>query len=206
MLGATKLVAERLTTSAEYFKGPKTTKFSSVRFGNVVGSSGSVLELFKKQVSCGGPVTLTHPDMTRFIMTISQAVNLVLQSVKDMLGGEVFILKMPVMKLSDLMEVVIEEEAPKHNLLASQIAVKVIGLRAGEKMHEALMTEEESRNALETPASYIVLPDPNNPYMGFDTKSYKGAKKITERMYGSRDSILLTKCELRALLKKGGVL
>ena len=87
-MGATKLLAERLISSAQYFKGNKRTIFSSVRFGNVIGSRGSVIDLFKKQIENGSSITITDPNMTRFIMSLRQAVQLVLETANEMQGGE----------------------------------------------------------------------------------------------------------------------
>ena len=201
-MGATKLLAERLIASAQYYKGKKRTIFSSVRFGNVMGSRGSVVELFKTQINKGGPITLTHPDMTRFIMSISQAVTLVLKTAEKMKGGETFILKMPVFKLKDLLEVIVEEVAPKYNFQSKDIIIKTIGLRAGEKMYEDLMTKEDSFNALETPDSFIVLSEINIEYPPEVKKEYDKSKKAFNVAYSSREITPLTKKELKDLLKK----
>lgn len=112
VLGASKLLAERLTASANLYKGRRKTKFSCVRFGNVLNSQGSILPTFTEQVKRGGPVTLTHPDMTRFIMTIDKAIELVLKAALLSKGGETFILKMSGLRIEDLAKAVIEEMAP----------------------------------------------------------------------------------------------
>lgn len=205
-MGATKLLAERLTIAAEYYKGNKRTIFSSVRFGNVLGSRGSILELFKQQIKQGGPITITNPDMTRFIMSISQAVNLVLKTALYMQRGELFILKMPVLRLGDLADAVIEEYSKKYNLPLSRIKKKIIGLRPGERMHEDLMTEEESNNALETDELFIVIPELNLP--GFIKKKieYSKSKKAIKLPYNSKEITPLTKEKLRDLLIKEGMI
>jgi FlaA1/EpsC-like NDP-sugar epimerase len=199
-MGATKLLSERIVTAAQYYKGNKKTLFSSVRFGNVVGSRGSVIDLFEKQIKKGGPVTLTHPDMTRFIMTLPQAVSLVLKTAAEAQGGEIFILKMPVFKLKDLSETLIEEIAPKHNLAPKAVKVKVIGLRPGEKMHESLMTEEESTKSLETQEMFILLSELIIPNMSELKRVYKNAKMTSKNVYASSKEKPLTKEELRTLL------
>lgn len=155
--GATKLTAERLISAANYQKGPKTTIFSSVRFGNVMGSRGSVIPLFKKQILEQGRVTVTNPNMYRYMMTPSQAISLMLKANQLATGGEVFVLKMPVVLLRDLVDVMIEEMTRKYQL-AKPIDIQVIGLRPGEKMYEELMTEDEARVALETEDMYILRP------------------------------------------------
>jgi len=111
-MGSTKLVAERLISAADYHKGARRTLFASVRFGNVMGSRGSVIPLFKQQIFQGGPVTVTVPEMTRFMMTLGDAVNLTLEAARRVIGGEVFVLKMPVVRVQDLAEVIIEDFSP----------------------------------------------------------------------------------------------
>lgn len=153
--GATKLTAERLISAAEYQKGPKSTVFSSVRFGNVIGSRGSVIPLFKKQILEKGHVTVTDLKMVRYMMTPEQAISLMLKANDLACGGEVFVLKMPIVRLSDLVEVVIEETKKKY-YIKSDIDIKEIGLRPGEKMYEELMTPDEQRVSLETADMYII--------------------------------------------------
>jgi UDP-N-acetylglucosamine 4,6-dehydratase len=153
--GATKLTAERLISAAQYQKGSKSTVFSSVRFGNVMGSRGSVIPLFKNQILETGSVTVTDINMIRYMMTPSQAIALMLKANELAHGGEVFVLKMPIVRLSDLVEVLIEEITKKYHI-NKEIQVNSIGLRPGEKMYEELMTEEEYRFSLETDEMYIV--------------------------------------------------
>ncbi|MFC5700873.1 polysaccharide biosynthesis protein [Cohnella faecalis] len=153
--GASKLMAERLISSAEYQKGPKQTTFAAVRFGNVMGSRGSVIPLFYKQILENRSVTVTDLSMTRYMMTATQAVTLMLKANEISLGGEVFVLKMPTILLADLVDVLIEEVSQKHNL-TDEIVRREIGLRPGEKRYEELMTEEEKLHAWETSDMYIV--------------------------------------------------
>ncbi|WP_248929428.1 UDP-N-acetylglucosamine 4,6-dehydratase family protein [Paenibacillus hamazuiensis] len=154
--GATKLTAERLISAAEYQKGPKTTIFSSVRFGNVMGSRGSVIPLFKKQIIEDKVITVTDLNMVRYMMTPSQATSLVLEANILAEGGEVFVLKMPVVKLSDLVKVMIEEISLKNNIDPREVKVKETGLRPGEKMYEELMTDDEARISAELPDMYVI--------------------------------------------------
>ncbi|EHS55361.1 UDP-N-acetylglucosamine 4,6-dehydratase family protein [Paenibacillus sp. Aloe-11] len=153
--GATKLTAERLISASEYQKGSKSTIFSSVRFGNVMGSRGSVIPLFKKQILENGEITITDPEMLRYMMTPSQAIELILQANEDAQGGEVFVLKMPVVRIGDLAEALIKVFLEKSGI-KTKVEVKRIGLRPGEKMFEELMTEDERLNALETEQMYII--------------------------------------------------
>ncbi|WP_018931034.1 SDR family NAD(P)-dependent oxidoreductase [Gracilibacillus lacisalsi] len=155
--GASKLTAERLISAADYQKGPRRTIFSSVRFGNVMGSRGSVIPLFKKQILEEKEITVTNEKMYRYMMTPFQAVSLILKANKLANGGEVFILKMPNIKLNDLVEVITEELTKKYNIKQS-INIKKIGLRPGEKMYEQLMTEGEALKVLELDEMYILTP------------------------------------------------
>lgn len=156
VMGATKLLAEKMMTSAMHFAGAHPIRFASVRFGNVLASRGSVLPLLCTQIQRGGPVTLTHPDMVRFFMSIPQATELTFRAMESMEGGELFILKMPVVKLGDLVDVLIEEVAPRYGRDPSSIQRRIVGIRPGEKMHELLMTEEEAQYALEEDEMFIV--------------------------------------------------
>lgn len=200
-MGATKMVAERLISAAEFHKGSRRTLFASVRFGNVMGSRGSVIPLFKKQIFGGKPVTVTVPEMSRFMMTLEQAVQLTLEAARLVLGGEVFVLKMPVVRLQDLAEVMIENFAPLAGRRSEEIPVEYIGLRPGEKMYEELMTTEEARFALEFSNLFAVPPQ----FSG-KTYQYAGSKPAEIKPYCSIDQIPLTKEEVRALLWQEGLI
>ncbi len=199
VMGATKLLAERLTTAANLYKGKRKTAFSVVRFGNVLNSRGSLLPLIKNQIKNGGPVTLTDPNMTRFVMSIHDAVNLVLKAGMLAKGGEIFILKMPAVNILDLVEVIVEELASKYGYSPDDIKVKIIGKRPGEKLFEELMTEEEVITAYELEDMYIIFPKegPNNPGPALNTKLKK---------YTSLEARHLSKEELKTILKKIGYL
>ena len=159
--GATKLTAERLISAAEFHKGSKSTIFSSVRFGNVMGSRGSVIPLFKKQILEQRKITLTDPNMLRYMMTPSQAIELILKANKLAAGGEVFVLKMPLVRMGDLAEVVIEEITSTYDI-TEYISIEEIGLRPGEKRFEELLTDDEVRVACETDEMFIILPQFGN--------------------------------------------
>lgn len=178
-MGATKLLAERLMSSAGLSKGNKKTKFLSVRFGNVLMSSGSVLPLFVKQAKTGKDITLTEPEMTRFVITVTDAVNLILKAYDIAIGGEIFVLKMPVVKVGNLAKAVNEINGFKSK-------IKIIGKRPGEKMYEEIMTEEESMRAIELKDMYSILPY-QSKIEDYIQKHDLQAKKAEVRDYSSDD-------------------
>jgi FlaA1/EpsC-like NDP-sugar epimerase len=196
-MGATKLLAEKLIIDANEGKGTKETIFSSVRFGNVLFSRGSVIPLFEEQIRQQIPITITNPKMTRFMMSISDTINLVFKATALAKGGEVFILKMPVVKLGDLIDVVIEKYAEKYNYKKENIKKKIIGLRPGEKMYEELMTETEAAMAFETGDMIIIPPQLEMPSIQHEVSDYPGAKLSKLNRYISRDAKPLTRNEIK---------
>lgn len=158
VMGTSKLMAERLMTAANALLRSQTTVFASTRFGNVLGSRGSVIPIFRRQIDAGGPVTLTDSQMTRFIMTLEEAVRLVLDSVFMARGGEVFVTKMPVVRIEDLATVMIREIAPTRGFDPAEITVEIIGAKSGEKMYEELMNEEEIRRTVELEDYFVIKP------------------------------------------------
>ncbi len=193
-MGATKLLAERLVSAANYYTGKSRTIFSSVRFGNVIGSSGSILPLFKKQIKERKMVTITDPEMTRYTMSMPEAIYLCLKTVKIMHGGETFIFKMPAYKVGDLAEVLIEELSPKYGFRPEDIKIEYIGPRGWEKCNEALMTDEEKEIAIETKDMFVILPRITNQ-LQIKTAQKTRAKKIIEEK-----PRVLTKEEVKNLL------
>jgi len=194
-MGATKLLAEKLIIDAKFYKGLRRTVFSCVRFGNVMGSRGSVIPLFEKQIRNGGPVTVTDQEMTRFMMTIPQAVDLVFKATKMTHGGEIFIFKMPVVKLGDLANVMMEHFAPRYGYKPEEIQINTIGIRNGEKMYEHLMNEEEARYAYETEDMFIVLDKANLSHYFLE-----GSVKAEQKKYASDNAKILCIEEIRQLL------
>ncbi len=157
-MGASKLLAEKLVSAATNYRGPHRTTFASVRFGNVLGSRGSAIELFARQVAAGGPITVTDPSMTRFVMTTDRAVELAIRAAEVARGGEVFVFKMPVARLADLVAATIAHIAPRSGLDPASIATEAMAPRAGEKGYEELMTQDESTRAFDIGEMYAVLP------------------------------------------------
>jgi FlaA1/EpsC-like NDP-sugar epimerase len=140
VMGASKRIAELVVQCLNGYQG-RTTEYCSVRFGNVMGSSGSVIPLFTKQIKAGGPITVTHPDVVRYFMTIPEAAQLVLQAAAMGNGGELFVLDMgePV-KIADLARDMIRLSGLEPDV---DIEIKYIGLRPGEKLYEELITGGE---------------------------------------------------------------
>jgi UDP-N-acetylglucosamine 4,6-dehydratase len=147
LYGATKLTADKLFISSNHYAMAGGTRFSVVRYGNVMGSRGSVIPFFRSIAAEGKPLPITDLRMTRFWITLPQAVEFVMSSFNDMNGGELYVPRIPSMKVIDLAEAV----APGNELVE-------IGIRPGEKLHEEMISSEDSRRTLRRPDRYIVLP------------------------------------------------
>ena len=198
-MGATKLLAEKLMIDANFYKGPSKTIFSCVRFGNVLFSRGSVVPLFEQQIKDKKMVTMTDPKMTRFMMSINNTIDLVFKATLMAKGGEIFILKMPVVKLGDLTDVIIKKYSEEYGYKPNQIKKITIGSRPGEKMYEELMTETEAKKAFETDDMLIIPPQVE---IGITLKisDYKNAYKSKLERYVSRDAKPLSKEGINKLL------
>ncbi|PIR74174.1 MAG: UDP-N-acetylglucosamine 4,6-dehydratase (inverting) [Candidatus Magasanikbacteria bacterium CG10_big_fil_rev_8_21_14_0_10_47_10] len=146
LYGATKLCAEKLVVSSSTAFNDRATRMSVVRYGNVLGSRGSLLQVIERQRATGA-ITLTHSEMTRFWITLDAGVDLVLHALEHMHGGEMFIPKIPSMKVQEFIAIV-----------APECRIHEVGIRPGEKMHETLVTKEEARNAKETDRHFVILP------------------------------------------------
>lgn len=197
-MGASKLMAEKLITAANYFKGKRNLTFSSVRFGNVLSSRGSFPNLAVEQVKKGGPVTITDHRMTRFLLRLSRSVDLVFEAMGRAVGGEVFILKMNTFKVTDLIDVIKEE------IGAPDCPVEEIGMLPGEKTYEELMTTEESLRTLELEHMFVILPPIRDlEPIGYE---YEGAKQYQGATYNSDEGNHLSPGEIRSLLKEEGII
>lgn len=206
VMGTSKLMGERLLTAANNNLRENTQIFISTRFGNVLGSRGSVILIFREQIRRGGAVTLTDPEMTRFIMSIEEAVRLVIDSATLGCGGEVFITKMPVIQIKDLAEVMIRELAPRYGHRPEDISIEVIGTKPGEKMYEELMNVEETRRAWELDRYFVVLPAFTSG-LHENLYDYRGLlSREVSRPYNSNNEDALSQDELTALLRGNGLL
>ncbi|NKI20927.1 SDR family NAD(P)-dependent oxidoreductase [Paenibacillus dendritiformis] len=198
--GASKLMAERLISAAQYQAGAKETIFAAVRFGNIMGSRGSVIPLFIKQISENRKITLTSSDMSRFMMTLDEATSLMLRAMELAQGGEVFVLKMPVINILDLAEVLIREVSTTLGFPQSDVIVEEIGIRTGEKMYEELMSQEEADVALEIPDMFIIPSPYKKKY------NYPNALKAQKSSYSSYATPPISKNEIREILQRNKLL
>jgi len=185
-MGTTKLLAEKLIIAANDY-GARTTIFSCCRFGNVVGTSGSVIPLFKKQITEDNIITITDPMMTRFMITQRTAIDLVLKAGVLSEGGEIFIFKMPVVNIDDLADVMIRKFGNARKV--------IIGKKPGEKMYEEIMTEEEMSRAYEGSDMYIIIPQMKIT----DYHNFKDYKRVTA-IRNSAQMDVLSKEEILRLM------
>jgi len=206
VMGTSKLMGERLMSAANSNLRKEKTIFASTRFGNVLGSRGSVIPIFREQIRKGGPVTLTDPEMTRFIMSIEEAVRLVIESSHLAQGGEVFVTKMPVIHIKDLAEVMIRELAPLYGHDPEGIDLEMIGSKPGEKMYEELMNEEETRRTWELPAYFVVLPAFTPLYRNIKHSFPEIVTKEVTKAYHSGNEQAFTQEELLEFLKTNHLL
>ncbi|MBC8276039.1 MAG: UDP-N-acetylglucosamine 4,6-dehydratase (inverting) [Chloroflexi bacterium] len=188
LYGATKLVMERLFAQANVYTGAREGRFSCVRYGNVVGSRGSVIPLFLEQGE-NGKITITDERMTRFWITLEQGVRFVIDCIDRMHGGEVFVPKIPSMKVTELADVI-----------APGAEREVIGIRAGEKVDEILVTEEEARHTQEFDNYFVV--EPEHPF--WEKDNFKEGKPLSEGFEYTSDnnSQWLTKGELEKMVEQ----
>lgn len=207
VMGTSKLMGERLMTAAaettanglDLRTRNTGTIFASTRFGNVLGSRGSVVPLFRRQIAAGGPITLTDRQMTRFIMTLEESVRLVLESVWLACGGEVMITKMPVARIEDIAHVMRDALAPGRG-----VEITEIGAKPGEKMYEELMNDEEVRRTFEYGDFFITLSafaDANAP-----AYAHLADDSRPDRPYNSAVEPTLSRADLAAYFEKKGVL
>ncbi len=187
LYGATKMVAEKLFIQGNSYTGGRKTMFSCARYGNVIGSSGSVVPLFEEQKK-KGEITITDERMTRFWITLEQGIRFVINCIANMKGGEIFVPKIPSMKIIDLAEV-IAPEAKKN----------IIGIRPGEKLHEILLTKEETRHAREFDEYFII--EPEYPFWGKD--NYQDGKLVPDgfRYTSETNDQWITEDQMREILK-----
>jgi UDP-N-acetylglucosamine 4,6-dehydratase/5-epimerase len=194
-MGATKLLGERLFTSANHYIGKKETKFASVRFGNVLNTNGSILQIFKDQLSRNIPLTITSKEMTRFFITMDQAIDLCIKAAKLTIGGEIFIMNMGSCSIINLAKAIKKNE---------KFEYEIIGPKSGEKLFEELVTETEVERTINFDDLSIVIPDtldmmPSNIVKNYNAK-YKGCPSLSQPIRS--DINVLTWQETLNLLQK----
>ena len=188
--GMSKALMERLLINANMDIGGYPTRCISVRYGNVIGSSGSVIPFFKKQIAEGGPVTVTNPDMTRFWFTLDRAVAMAFNAAVLGIGGEVFVSRIPSSTMGDLAAVLVGDR---------DIEIKVIGTRPGEKVHEHLISENEAYRTTRVMDGFAILPELSLPAISAFYGEYEGIAGA----YSSKDT-LMSRVELVVLLESAG--
>ena len=170
--GATKLCSDKLFVAGNVYAGARDTRFAVVRYGNVVGSRGSVIPFFLGRRATG-TLPITDPRMTRFWITLQQGVDFVIDCLGRMLGGELFVPKIPSMNIMDLAAA-----------LAPDCKHEIVGIRPGEKLHEVMVPEDDARNSVELEDRYVILPQ--FEYTWID--AYKSAKRCPEGFRYSSDT------------------
>ena len=192
--GATKLLMERLFVSANYYKGSHKTKFSCVRYGNVLGSRGSIVPKFIEQITSGKKITVTDPNMTRFSIALDQALDLIFRVIKNAVGGDVHIPKLDAFKVGDVKDVLLD-------LMGCKNEEERIPVRIGEKFHEILINEHEIRNTYENQDNdYVIF---ENQLTRDNSETIPNAKKTTlTRDYSSDKVKPSSKEELKEILIK----
>ena len=199
--GATKLLMEKIiiTAARQFSYARHNTKFSVVRYGNVAASSGSVIPIFIKQIRSNGKITITDPQMTRFNITMNQAVNFILSSAEMSVGAEVFIPKIKAYNIMDLKDALVEVIGPAEH--------EIINLRPGEKMHEMLLNRYEIQYTKDLGDRFVLL-DPQtfakDELVSSDVvQKYKDIKPASlQNEYSSDDVDLMTKEELKSMLRE----
>ncbi len=197
--GATKLLMEKLFVTAQRYSNPKKhrTIFSAVRYGNVFGSSGSVIPKFIEQIKNNQKITMTDPEMTRFNITMNDALDFILKSASYAKGTEIFVPKLKSYVLSDIKNAI--------NELLSDTGSESIGIRPGEKLHESLINEDEISHAYEYENMYMII-DPQYDHKELENV-YPKIKKINEmKKYSSDLADRLSISELKGLIQNSGFL
>lgn len=197
-MGATKLLGERLFIAANHYAGSRKTRFSCVRFGNVLNSNGSVLQIFRRQIDNNQPLTITSTDMTRFFISMNQAVDLCLHAAREMVGGEIYVLSMGSSDIMTLAKVV-SGSRPFRFI--------EIGHKAGEKLYEELVTESEAPRTVHDGLLYIVLPDTLEMMPDEIRRQYSKYEQLPRLQSALRsDHDPLPETGVNALLQSAGLL
>tara|TARA_B100000963_G_C22638321_1_gene678893 strand:- start:6134 stop:7144 length:1011 start_codon:yes stop_codon:yes gene_type:complete len=166
LYGATKLVSDKLFTAANNIRGSKDVKFSVVRYGNVMGSRGSVIPFFMNKKT-DGVLPITHPKMTRFNISLQAGVDMVMYALEHHLGGEIFVPKIPSYRILDVA-----------NAIDPECKVSIVGIRPGEKLHEEMITDTDSLSTIDIGQYYAILPSVSFSFNEEDYLAHHKAKKV----------------------------
>ena len=206
-MGVTKLLGEKLVTAANYYKGDVRTIFYSVRFGNVLGSRGSLVPLIEYQIKNNLPIELTHKEMTRYIMGNETALNLILKTLEIAQGGEVFVLKMKSVKIVDLIDVLVKNFAKKYKKLVEKVKIREVGIFAGEKLYEELFSIEESKRTYEVDDMYVIVPQITEISQKINLNLFPNIKKFDiNKPFNSKDGPFISKNEIYEYLVNNKIL
>jgi FlaA1/EpsC-like NDP-sugar epimerase len=200
-MGTTKLLGERLVTAANEYSGGHDIRFTSVRFGNVINSSQSVIPVFQEQIEKGGPVTLTDPRMTRFFLTYDDVADLVVGAMEQTEGGEVFVHKMDAVRIEDLAEAMIETFAPTYGHDPEEIEIVQTGRRPGETFDEEILTEREVTQTVENETLYAVLSEQSGENGYLSHGGLDGFEPVESVVRSSHDAEQLAREEIVELLE-----
>lgn len=200
-MGATKLVGEKLFSAGNSHKGTASITFSSVRFGNVINSSQSVIPLFRKQIRDEGKIKLTSRKMTRFFLTFDQVQDLIVGALEAAEGGEIFLKKMDAIRIEDLAEAMIDLYAPKYGRDPENVEIEITGRRPGETYHEHTMTEKEAARSMETEEMYAIPPSKSTQeIMGYD--GINGFEEANNVVKSSKTAEKMSQQEVKQLLRE----
>ena len=188
-MGVSKAMMEKVFVAKS--RNSKNTIITGTRYGNVMASRGSVIPHFIDQIKSGNPITVTNPDMTRFMMTLDQAVELVLYAFKNGKAGDIFVQKSPASTIRELAKSL-------KDIFKSEVEIKNIGIRHAEKMHETLLSKEEFMGAEDLGEYYRVPAD--NRDLNYDKYYSEGSNKIEFKEYNSFNTYRLSEIELKELL------
>jgi len=196
VMGMTKLLGEKLISLANnYSRGyTKRTLFASVRFGNVLGSNGSIIPLFREQILSNNPITITDKEMTRFVITMDEAVSLICRAIKLTKGAETFVWKMRTVKVTDIAKTMVEKYGAN-----KKVKMVITGRGEGEKLHEEIISDDELPRAVELDDLYVVFPEIDAFGVA---KKYKFAEPMKDPIVNSSTGRHMKQSEIDCLLDK----
>ena len=198
VMGTTKLLGEHLIRSSRQFN--QELIFACVRFGNVLGSSGSVIPIFYRQIREGSHVTLTSHEMTRFIMNLEESILLLLETAMLAQNGDFFLTKMSSINIKDLADVMIEILSPKFGKSPDTIEIREVGLRSGEKLYEELMTFEEAKKCIELDRFFVIKDSTDNSSLTSSVYNQNILKYQISDIYDSKSNLPMSKIDLKNFL------